>query len=429
MDQTTAKSPDQARAEVQERLLDLAGVYRSLNRKELAAALRREGSKLAPSNGNPKLDYLVSLAEVLDWPVGDVAEAIWGGGMTQPEPAPGVSFEGFDVEAKEAHRKGDYERMCELAERMSAVASTADDRALAALRQAGGWDGRGRYARQLEAVRGGLQEGPISADLRLLLQVNLANAHYSLGYLFEARALASELIEKLGHNPPASRSSRAARSFAYYVYGNSCRQLVDQQPESTIECAGAAHKALCTSFDLYTALAREFDHDPWRGIANTCRGGIIEAEAALGERTPAAAIAEINDGLAVAFEGDDRLVGDPLESYGWWCIFGCNIAFRHFRGRERRSRMSGFIRRGYEIADRLSNWSMRERLFTMEFIQRQELNELAGFPVEWTIDEENVKVLVGTMGRFPSFRSTGWRILQTATTLGTSRGRKSHVGT
>jgi hypothetical protein len=80
--------------------------------------------------------------------------------------------------------------------------------------------------------------------------------------------------------------------------------------------------------------------------------------------------------------------------------------------------MAVFTNKGYEIADRLDNWAMRERLFTMEFLQRQRLNELAGFPVEWTIDNEEVRLIVGTMGRFPMFRTTGWKILQTATVVG-----------
>ena len=71
--QGSISETEHARIEVQERLLELAGVYRDFNRKELAHALRRDGSKLVPSTGNPKLDYLVSLAEVLDWPVGEVA--------------------------------------------------------------------------------------------------------------------------------------------------------------------------------------------------------------------------------------------------------------------------------------------------------------------------------------------------------------------
>jgi len=128
MDTSEVKNTDRVRVEAQERLLDLAGVYRSLNRKELAHALRREGSKLVPSTGNPKLDYLVSLAEVLGWPVGDVAEAIWSGTTMPAEPAPGEDFKTLDKAAREAHRVGDYARMCRIAQRMTAIVTVSRNR-------------------------------------------------------------------------------------------------------------------------------------------------------------------------------------------------------------------------------------------------------------------------------------------------------------
>src|SRR5688500_15016854 len=83
-----------ARIENQKRLLDLAGIYKRFNRRELAAALGRDASNLLPANGNPKLDYVVRLAQVLDWPVGDVAEAIWGGGVVR---TPGPADEGRET--------------------------------------------------------------------------------------------------------------------------------------------------------------------------------------------------------------------------------------------------------------------------------------------------------------------------------------------
>lgn len=410
---------EQARTNVQERLLDLAGVYRKLNRKELAHALGRDGSKLAPSNGNPKLDYLVALADILDWPIGDVAEVIWGAPGRPVRPESGDDFEQLDAAAREAHSAGDYQRMCDLAQRMRAASQTPDQRALAALREAGSWDGRGRYMRQLEVVRRGLQEGAISADLRLLLQSNLANAHYTLGSLFEARALAGDLIGRLQEHPPATRRTRASQAFAYYVYGNACREMAAQAHASGggADEAGAAHGALQRSIELYTELADEFDHEPWRGIANTCRGGLVEVEVAVGCRSASEALAQISEEVESGVGGGNAPLGDRLESYGWWCIFGCNIALSHLDGREQQQYMTALITRGNDVASRLNNWSMRERLFTMEYLQRRQLDDLAGFPVGWAIDEENIRLLVGTMGRFPSFRCTGWQILQSTATI------------
>ena len=138
------------------------------------------------------------------------------------------------------------------------MAVSPDEVALAALREAGGWDGLGRYTRQLDAVRRGLVEGPTCPDLRLLLQVNFANAHYTLWYLFEARAMARDLVGGFGQTPPKSRRAPAAEAFAHYILGHTWRRLIATQPEHAKASARAALDALRESHRLYTALAEEF---------------------------------------------------------------------------------------------------------------------------------------------------------------------------
>jgi len=275
----------------------------------------------------------------------------------------------------------------------------------------------GRYTKEVDAVRRGLQESPITSDLRSLLQANLANTYYMLGYMLEARAMAADLIEDFGSSAPTTRGARAAQAFSHYVHGHACRCLMTQQPDRGPRFATLAKQSLQRSIDLYLPLADEFDNPAWRGIATTCFGGIIEADVELGCKTPDAAIAELLTGLGTVVDSSDGLVGDRLESFGWWCIFGCDIAFRHFSAGDLQRHVAVFTNKGYEIADRLNNLAMRERLFTMEFARRQRLNELAGLDVEWTIDSEEVRVIVGTMGRFPLFKSTGWKILQSATII------------
>ena len=310
MNQNEVDRDERVRIENQKRLLELAGIYKKLSRRDLAEALGRDGSKLVRANGNPKLDYVVRLAEVLDWPVGDVAEAIWGGGAAPPAGDGQQDFEALDEAAMAAHRCGDYARLCELAHRMTAVAAAPDQVALAALREAGGWDGLGRYARLLEAVRRGLQEGPTCPELRLLLQVNFANAHYTLWYLFEARAMARDLIDGFRQIPARTRGARAAEAFAHYILGHTWRRLIAKQPEHAEASARAALDALRESHRLYTELAAEFDHAPWRGIAHTCLGGMLEVEAVLGIRPPHAAVGALAEALEAVRGPEDGLSGD-----------------------------------------------------------------------------------------------------------------------
>jgi hypothetical protein len=401
-----------------ERLLGLAGTYKGLNRRQLAEALGRDQTKLSPPSGNPKLDYLVRLADVLDWPVGDVAEAIWDEGVELDRAIESSGgFDELNERARAAHRAGEHGAMIRAAQAMWSAARTSHERAVSMLRESGGWDGLGRYSRSLEVLRRGLQQTPVEPDTRLLLQVNTANTYFTLGHLLEGRVIARDVVDRLNMDPPETRAARAARAFAHYVLGNSSRSLASHEPASTGDHAEEAIRSFKTAEQMYLSLAEEFGNSAWRGIANTCRGGIIACECDAGVRTATSCVDELVDGLGMVVDSSDGLVGDRLESYGWWCVFGCDTALRHLRGDEMQRAVAIFTNKGYEIADRLQNWAMRERLFTAEFMQRQTVAGGDLSPGDWVIDHEDVRVIVGTMGRFPAFRTTGWNILQSATVV------------
>ena len=76
--------------------------------------------------------------------------------------------------------------------------------------------------------------------------------------------------------------------------------------------------------------------------------------------------------------------------------------------------MAVFTNKADEIADRMRNWAIRERVFTMEYARRQRFVDWTGMEADWAIDSDDVRVITGTMGRFPAFRHTAWRILRTA---------------
>ena len=397
-------------------LLDLAQTYKGWTRKELARTLGRDPTKLVPGSGVPKLDLVVDLASVLDWPVGDMIELLWvdengaatGDAVDQP-------FGELNALSRTAHREGSYAEMVKLAQRMYAAAQSPNERALACNREAGGWDGLGRYTKVLEAVQRGLQEGPLSHDRRIMLEVNLANAHYSLWHLFEARATAANLLERYADRPPQNRLNEVVHAHAYYVRGHSLRRMMDVDPAELEEFAALAKADLTASRQMYLALAEKYDDDAYRGVANTCKGGLLEAGVALDECDAGAALAELAAGLDEVVDSSAVPVGDWLESYGWWCVFGCNIALRHLaEEKQLQQYMAVFTNKAEEIADRLDNWAMRERVFTMEYARRQRFLEWTGIEHEWTIDQDDVRVVTGTMGRFPMFRRTGWMILQTA---------------
>jgi hypothetical protein len=75
--------------------------------------------------------------------------------------------------------------------------------------------------------------------------------------------------------------------------------------------------------------------------------------------------------------------------------------------------------KGHEIADRLGNWAMRQQLFMLEHRRRQRSAGAAiGLEDEWLIDAEELRDILGSIGRFDQFRRTGWDILRSATIVG-----------
>ncbi len=410
-----------------EQLLELAQAYQGCSRKELARILGRDRTKLVPTSGVPKLDMVIDLCRVLEWPVGDVAGFLWPGSALPRQTTEVMSlddadendvdepeYEKLQIESRDAQRRGDCSQAIKLAQQAAAAATTADQRALACNREAVAWDGIGHYSSALEAEQRGLKERSIAPELRRILESNLANAYYTLWSLTEARSLSRDLIDWYIEEPPATYRDRCTQAFSYYVRGNTLRRLISSDDDRAGHYAESAFSDLEISLDLYGALAKDFD-ESFAGIGNTCRGALIEAEVALGRRDVAEGLGMLTEGLGGVVDPEQCPPGDWLESFGWWCIFGCNIALRHVTDeRDLQHHMAIFTNKADEIADRMNNWSLRERVFTMQYASHQRFLDWTGRMLSLTLDNDDVKALVGTMGRFPAFRATGWKLLQTA---------------
>lgn len=413
-------SRDEVRRDRLEQFIDLARIYRRWTKLQVAQALGREPSKIVPDSGNPKLDLVMGLADALDWDVGDVAESVWRDDADQAAALDALAARGFaalDREALEAHRAGDYRRMASLARAMTLASQTGVERATACNRLAGAHDGMGRYTRALTALQQGLAEPTVPPHLRMMLEVNLANAHYLLWHVVESHAVACGLIERWTTDAPRSRVERVVQAFGHYVRGNSRRRMIESDPMGANDHAKAAHADLVLAQRLYEALAEAFEDSSYAGIANTCRGAVIECEAALGTMDPQSAVDALAQGLEQVVEVASYPPGDWLESYGWWSVFGCNIALRGSSGPELQRAMAVFSNKASEIAERLENWAMRERAFTFEHLRRQRQFDAVGSADRWLLDDEDIRIVTGTMGRFPAFRETGWRILEGAQAL------------
>jgi hypothetical protein len=260
-----------------------------------------------------------------------------------------------------------------------------------------------------------MQEVGVAPEFRRMLQSNLANAYYSLWALVESGSISCKLVDWYEANPPQSRADRKTQAFSLYVSGQSYRRAICMEPQQARELGALAARDLQRACDLYRALAAELDDPSLAGIANTCHGGLLEAEVAVGRRTAAEVLDELSTGLEPVRDVSEGPVGDQLESYGWWCVFGCNIALRHIDDeRLLQQHMAVLTNKADEIAARLDNWSMRERVLTMQYVRWERAQSSTGFDIPCVIDTDDVRVIAGTMGRFPTFRDTGWRILQSA---------------
>jgi hypothetical protein len=323
----------------------------------------------------------------------------------------------MDEAVYEAHREARWNDMIDLAKAMLAKADTPKQRAIAFNRMAGGFNGLGRYANALRVIQAAITEPGIPESTRFMLHINLANAHYTLWHLVEAKSIASELISQIGTVDRAERNERTRFAFLRFVRGNAVRRMMSESDSRIKTLAGSCREDLSSAEKMYDGLIKDFDEPYYRGLRNVCRGAIIEADAADGGISAETAVNRILEGLDDVVDPSKIEPDIELESWGWWAIFGCNIALRHLSGDDMHRHMAVFTNKAIEIGERLGNWSMRERAFTLEHFRRQQA-DLQGVTQEpWPLDDEDIRVITGTMGRFPAFRDVGWQILQNAQVL------------
>ena len=425
----TRSKPDASGVQVEERMrrariermARIARAYRGWTSGELLSALGRENTRVSPPSGIPRLDLVARLAQALDWDLGDVAERLWTPRGMQADDAAlrAMPFAELDARAQAEHRAGGFAEMKATGNAMRAIARTPRERAIAANRLAGAYDGEGRYERVLEWVRAGLAERDIGADVRLMLTINLANVSYTLWNLHETRAIAESVLDRWTAEAPRTRLERVGQAFARLLRGQARRRALDacESAGERVEAARVALVDLGHAEEHYGRLFADFDDPQYQALAHTARGAAIEARAAAGELAPDAALdlvlAELDAFVDIEMSPSPHLV----ESAGWWAVFGANIAARA-EGSAHERTIAICTNKAAEVSDHLGHWPMRERAFSLEWRRQVAARDAAGSPhaqqSSWTLDTDDLRALVGTMGRLPFFRPTGWAILDGA---------------
>ncbi len=407
------------------RLLELARAYHGLTRKDLATAIGREPtSTLVPPSGIPKLDVAVDLARILDWPLEEVAGYLC---PSPPAPTPevgsdgGADFELLQQASRLAQHEGRFAQALAIARQAQQAARTPEERALAAVRAATSHEGLGQYRLCIEALRHGLAQQPISEGLRRMLESNLANGYCALGMLPEARSLAASLLAEFLQKPPRGKRDRTTQGFAHYTRGSVWRRSIEADRARATGHARRAVADLERAAALLDRVAADYDDPAYGGVANTCRGGVIEAQVVLRRKKPSDALDELWAPVACVLQRQPPLQGDWLESYGWWCIFACNIARRHFSDeRQRQAVLERFLRVAREIVRRRQSWALREGILQVHSESHRRLREWTGRSLPLVLELDELRSLIGVMGRFPSFRQTGWQLVDEAAVLGRS---------
>ena len=190
--------------------------------------------------------------------------------------------------------------------------------------------------------------------------------------------IASELISQIGTVDRAERNERARFAFLKFVRGNAIRRMMSESDARMKTLAGMSREDLSHACGMYEELNVEFDEPYYRGLRNVCRGALVEIDAAEGAIPAEDAVKRILEGLDGVVDPSQVEPDIELESWGWWAIFGCNITLRHLSGDDMHRHMAVFTNKAIEIGERLGNWSMRERAFTLEHFRRQQADIQGG---------------------------------------------------
>lgn len=404
-------------------VLDLARMYRGWTRHEVAAALGREPSKMIPESGNPKLDLVVGISRMLEWSVDDVTDCLFGDRLLREPDSEALHRGALVASAHPSATAADAQRI---------VAKAALCRR------------DGRFVQEVETLQQALMTPALPRPLRAEVQVRLAEAHLSLWHLAEARALASEVLRAFAQRAPTRPQEQRAHAAAFAARGHAHRRAVAMDPLRAHHHAGAA-KADLEQVVRLAARSLSQAHDAPRtaptersdaadgptlaspdptspplelgALAHTAEGALLACEVELGLRAPDDALAEILQGLDQVVDLDG-VPAPMLESWGWWCVFGGEIALRHLRGAAPQRALGIFSNKAIEIADRAGSWALRERAFVLEHLRGGEDDATAPDAENGRVlDQEDIRAIVGTMGRFPHFRETGWALLRRAVVI------------
>lgn len=367
------------RRERLETLLTLACEARGWTRSRLAEELERDVSHLVPGSGDPKLSFVMKLAKFLQWPVGDIAELLWGApaalaGATKADLA-ALSARQLHDYAKSRFDAGDFfETIRAMSVLHDAPGSGPELKAHARAFEAAAWIAMGRFADATEAATRGLQFNGLRLHTRLALKTNQADALLHTWKVHLSHGIATSLVDECDSIAAPSVPIQKRLGHALYVRGVSSLRLAGLESETRdrrlVQCDADLRRSIVVLEPI--AVSAEPDHHHLHGTVIVCRAAILEAAVERGEISPAEALRQVEDAVSVASDLSS-LNSLMLLGYGWWCITGCTVAVRHLAGRELQRILGVLAVKALDIASQTNNWVLRERALALQWLGHEAL--------------------------------------------------------
>ncbi len=374
---------DSIRRSRMERLVQLCLLHRGWSRRRLARELGRDPVRLTPASGLPKLDVLIGLATTLEWPVDLVAEFLWMERLPVG-PSEFVASEQARSHGTEAPAESSVEYLA-----ADLAANLADSLA------------EGRFADAIPALERALREPGRSDDERNDQLLMLAEARLHTGALHTARALALELCPAAAPADTENHVENHRFACALSIVGHAARQLMTVDPGRRREHGAEACRAFGAALDR--AISPE-------SARLACCSGQLEVASHLGETNPRRALATLAHGVSAP--DHENCSADHRIGLAWWALSGCRIALHDLTREDDVSReMAFFTEHAHRLLDGISCWPIHERLFTLEHT-RWFQTDTTGIPIDPpALDREELRIILGTMARFPTFRPIGRHLL------------------
>ena len=400
-------------------VVGLARIYADFGVKQLADAVGRDKTRIIPPTGNPKLDMVGALAGLLEWTVKDVVNALQGG--SQPKHAIierrllGQRKRLEDLRRISSRLENDGRQM--LSGTVSGLlflhSKKGHERSIALKMIGRSQLQTGDANGALISFRNGLNQNGLDFVTQLTLKIDLCRAHMRLKHHFEARTIASDVLDMISddteHDPADfSEAERSAR----YIRGNAVRESIDHGVGT--KDLVRARKDLLRSLQItQTGSNRDLDE------GTVAVGAILELDTALGRITPEEAVHRIEETLRVANVGleEGTLEDGTRRAWSWWCLFGARIAMRDHTLGPLWQKTHELARRAIEFGSGPGENLLREHAYLLLFRAWKDSRHRGAREISWHMEPMELKLFVNTMGAKNGFMEPGWMILMETGTL------------